>query len=145
MIPSPLEVLKLAFDYIKLNSSDNLVDLGSGDGRVCLYASKYYGCYSEGYEIDKELYNKANDTNEWMKTNVKFFNKDIKSINLSKYSVIYCFPEYYNPIYNDSFKLIEFTKVSNAKIISLDYNIELLQLNKILEFNRYKIYVYEVS
>lgn len=48
--PTRLRVVKKAFDEIKLSSTDVVIDLGAGDGKILLEASRR-GAQAVGYEL----------------------------------------------------------------------------------------------
>jgi 16S rRNA A1518/A1519 N6-dimethyltransferase RsmA/KsgA/DIM1 with predicted DNA glycosylase/AP lyase activity len=68
------------------------IDLGSGDGRIIIAFAKK-GIEMHGFEIDEEL-RKLSEENikEEDITNAKIFNKDFWKEDLSKYSIICCYP-----------------------------------------------------
>jgi 16S rRNA A1518/A1519 N6-dimethyltransferase RsmA/KsgA/DIM1 with predicted DNA glycosylase/AP lyase activity len=68
------------------------IDLGSGDGRIIIAFAKK-GIEMHGFEIDQEL-RKLSEENikEEDITNAKIFNKDFWKEDLSKYSIICCYP-----------------------------------------------------
>jgi len=53
-VPSQKKYIRRAFDHFKLNASDTLVDIGSGDG-VVLRVAASYGAKAVGYEIQPIL------------------------------------------------------------------------------------------
>lgn len=67
-------------------------DLGSGDGRISIAFSKA-GIEMYGYEIDKDLRNKSLELikSENLK-NVHILDIDFWSEDLSKYSIVCCYP-----------------------------------------------------
>lgn len=50
-VPSASECLLSFFSLVKLNENDVLLDIGSGDGRVCVVAAKTIGCRTVGLDI----------------------------------------------------------------------------------------------
>jgi hypothetical protein len=53
-VPSQKKYVKRAFEYFDVNSSDVVVDIGSGDGIILRIASSY-GAKAVGYEINPVL------------------------------------------------------------------------------------------
>jgi precorrin-6B methylase 2 len=51
-----LDVIEVILELAQLNEQSVLYDLGCGDGRICIEASKRYGCRSYGVEIELKLY-----------------------------------------------------------------------------------------
>jgi SAM-dependent methyltransferase len=64
-----LDVIDVILQLVPLNNESKLFDLGCGDGRICIEASKRYGCQSCGVEIEAKLFEQ--------------FQKNIISNNLS--------------------------------------------------------------
>lgn len=78
---------------IKLSKKlDNktFVDLGSGDGRIVVWASKYFK-NSIGIELSETRFNEAQKIKSQIPNseNIKFFNKDVLDHDYSKFDVIY--------------------------------------------------------
>jgi hypothetical protein len=53
------QVVKEMLDLAKTTASDVVVDLGAGDGRICISAAKDYGARAIGVEIDGALVKKC--------------------------------------------------------------------------------------
>ena len=51
-VPTPDEVMETMFQMAKLTARDVVYDLGSGDGRVLIYAAKKFGARGVGVEIE---------------------------------------------------------------------------------------------
>ncbi len=54
--PTPMEVIEKILDYLNPKQSDVVYDLGCGDGRFIIEASRRYGCRAVGIEIDPLRY-----------------------------------------------------------------------------------------
>ena len=54
-VSTPLDVVEKMLDAAQVTKEDVVVDLGSGDGRILIAASRRYGCKSVGYEINPQL------------------------------------------------------------------------------------------
>lgn len=54
-VPTPQDVVEKMLEAANLTKNDVVYDLGSGDGRIVIAASKKYGCKSVGYEIEPGL------------------------------------------------------------------------------------------
>ena len=65
--------------YFPLTSGDNVVDVGSGWGRLCLYLQRQYtGLTLTGYEVDEKAYHFSKDFN-----GITFIHQDIMN-NISQ-------------------------------------------------------------
>lgn len=56
--PSNLDVIDELLNLASVTCSDEVIDLGAGDGRVCLRAATRYGVRAVGVEIDGQQVNK---------------------------------------------------------------------------------------
>lgn len=57
--PTPDPIINRMFILSSLKKDDTLLDLGCGDGRVLIAASKLHGCRGIGYELDATLASEA--------------------------------------------------------------------------------------
>lgn len=57
--PTPDAMIDRMLDLMRLRESDVLADLGCGDGRILIEATKRYGCRGVGVEIDRTVANRA--------------------------------------------------------------------------------------
>ena len=85
------EVIEL-FENIGIKRYKNLIDLGSGDGKVVLIAS-LFGVDAAGIEFDKDLFNKAVEIKNKFKLSCKFINSDFYETDLSEFSLIFVNPD----------------------------------------------------
>ena len=58
--PTPVEAVEAMLELAQVTESDIVYDLGCGDGRVLVFASKLYGCRSVGIDIDPDCVAAAN-------------------------------------------------------------------------------------
>ena len=84
------EVFEL-FKKIRLQQYSSFLDIGSGDGRVAAIASLFTNAV--GIESDKELYEKSVKIKEELELECEFVNKDFYEYDVSKFEVVYCFPD----------------------------------------------------
>src|SRR5262245_42334879 len=95
--PTPQEVVEEMLKMAKVGKDDILYDLGCGDARIPVTASKKFGCKTWGFDIDPQ---RIKDSNDNVKKNdvgklVTIEEKDIFTLDLSKANVItlYLLPE----------------------------------------------------
>lgn len=82
------EMIKIA----NIQKTDKLVDLGSGDGRLIIYAAKNsHAAKYAGVEINPFLANFSRLKNLFLKNKVQYINDNIFDVDLSKYSVVFCY------------------------------------------------------
>jgi SAM-dependent methyltransferase len=60
-VPTPPDVVKKMLELAGVKKEDLVYDLGSGDGRIVIAATKTYGCKAIGVEIDKDLIEKSRE------------------------------------------------------------------------------------
>lgn len=60
-VPTPDSVVEGMLELAKVEKSDRVYDLGSGDGRIVILAAQKYHAEALGVEIDDELYKKSSD------------------------------------------------------------------------------------
>ncbi len=120
-VPSPQSVVADMLRHADVVSTDYLIDLGSGDGRIVLTAAKVFGASGFGVEIKDELVKKSNEAakNEGLADRVNFIKQDLFKIDISKATVItmYLLPDTVN-LLKDKF-LAELTP--GTRIVSHDY------------------------
>lgn len=85
-----LDVVEAIIDFAGLSSSSYLMDLGCGDGRICLRASQKYGCRSMGCELEPNLVEKFvhHISSYGLSGLVSAICDDLRNIDLSKANVI---------------------------------------------------------
>lgn len=71
-------------------SNKNFIDLGSGDGRVSIWASTYGFSNSDGVELSPKRHNIAiNHLKKIDSNNINFFNDNILNHDIQKYDLMY--------------------------------------------------------
>jgi hypothetical protein len=120
-VPSPQSVVADMLRHAEVVSTDYLIDLGSGDGRIVLTAAKVFGAQGFGVEIKDDLVTKSNlaAKNEGLADRVKFIKQDLFKTDLSQATVItmYLLPDTVN-LLKDKF-LAELKP--GTRIVSHDY------------------------
>lgn len=84
------EVYEL-FKQIKLGRYASFLDLGSGDGCVCAVASLF--TKSTGIEGDAKLYKDSVNICNELGLDMDFINDDYSNFDLSKFDIIFIFPD----------------------------------------------------
>jgi len=91
---SDLNILKKFFEKIGLEKTDYFVDLGSGDGRVCILASLF--SKAVGIEFDKDLFEDSLKNADILGiSDVEFINSDYESFDFSKASIIFSYADHF--------------------------------------------------
>lgn len=90
--PSSTKKLSLIKDFVKLNKDDNFIDIGSGDGRIIIWAAKQ-GLQAEGIEFNPflTLLTKLKIFINRLSSRAKVFNKDFNNHDYSKYNIAYLY------------------------------------------------------
>lgn len=96
-VPTPQIVVDEMLKMVKMQASDYVIDLGSGDGRIIITAAKKYGASGFGVDLDTVLLKMARDSaqKEGVADRVQFFEQNLFETDLSKATVItsYLLPE----------------------------------------------------
>lgn len=96
-VTTPVEVVKAMLEIAEINPNDILYDLGSGDGRISIFAAQQYGIRSKGVEIDADLVRLANQNAKeaGVMDLVSFIEGDLFELDLSQATVLtlYLFPD----------------------------------------------------
>jgi len=120
-VPSPQSVVTDMLKLAKVTSSDFVIDLGSGDGRIVLTAAKVFGARGFGVEIQDKLVKLANEAaqKEGIADRVKFITQDLFKTDISQATVLtmYLLPNTVNML---SDKLLAELR-PGTRIISHDY------------------------
>ncbi len=148
-VPSPKDVVEKMLSIADPSPEELLIDLGSGDGRVILSATKDYNCWSIGVEKNPRLV-------ELTRKNIlslglgkaKVVRGDLYSYDFSKADIItlYLLPEVLK-ILSPKFSMMR----KGARIISHDYMIpgrepsEIYEVKSIETGRIHKIYLYLVK
>ncbi|AFH42302.1 class I SAM-dependent methyltransferase [Fervidicoccus fontis] len=123
-IPSSIKPIIFSFEIAKLNKDSKICDIGCGDGRVAIIASKYFGCSSTCIEKREDLCALALSNAIYNSVNDKFsvICEDARKIDYSEFDFIYIymFPSFLREI---SLKLDKELK-EGTKIVTLDFSIE---------------------
>ncbi len=89
-VPTPQDVVEKMLEMVQLTEDDIVYDLGCGDGRIVVTASKLYGCRSVGFDIDPERIEESleNVRKNNLEDLVRIERADIFTLDLSEASVI---------------------------------------------------------
>jgi hypothetical protein len=96
-VPTPQQVVDEMLRMGRVQASDFVVDLGSGDGRIVITAAQRLGIRGFGVDLDGELVRQANAAaaQAGVSDRVQFFQRDIFKTDLAKADVVtmYLLPE----------------------------------------------------
>lgn len=119
---TPDNVVEAMLSIAGVGAQDNLVDLGSGDGRIVIAAAKKHGTRGVGIEYDKELIELSRKTakREGVADKVKFLKQDIFESDFRKATVVtmYLLPE----VNLDLRPRVLFDLRPGTRIVSHDWN-----------------------
>jgi precorrin-6B methylase 2 len=96
-VPSPPEVIAVMLELARVNLTDVVYDLGSGEGEIVIEAARRYGVRAVGVELDPErienAYKKA--VAAGVTDRVTFIKRDLFEVDISEATVVtlYLFPE----------------------------------------------------
>lgn len=122
-IPSTREVIVEALNIARVGRGDVLYDLGAGDGRVLVIASREYGAYSVGVEVDERLCGIIEVTAKYygVHDKVKVICEDFFAVNLSPATVVYMY--LYRSINEELAEKLEKELRIGTRIITIDFPI----------------------
>jgi len=96
-VQTPQNVVDRMLEVAKVGSSDYVIDLGSGDGRMVITAAKKHGARGFGVDLDRRLVTLSNRlaAKAGVADRAAFYERDIYHTDLSPASVvtIYLLPE----------------------------------------------------
>jgi hypothetical protein len=134
-VPTPTAIVERLLDMGSVTGKDYLIDLGSGDGRIVITASKKFGARGHGIDIQEKLVALANQNaaSEGVADKVKFVVGDIMEADLSQASIIttYLLPSTITKLVP---KFLAELK-PGTRIVSHDYPINPLAYEKVVSFD----------
>lgn len=89
-VPTPQAVVDYMLTMAKVTSSDYLIDLGSGDGRIVVTAAKKFGTRGFGVDLNPVRVDEANENarKNGVADKVAFYQRDLFDTDLSQATVI---------------------------------------------------------
>jgi len=151
-VATPTSVVRQMLTLAELKPEDVLYDLGSGDGRAVIMATKDFGAKSVGIELRDDLTKRALTIINTLDLNEKtqILQKDIFDVNLSAANVVFL---YLTTSANERIKSkLESELKPGTRIVSHDYEIIGWEPKRVdnfcenpkLGYPSHSIYVYEV-
>lgn len=148
-VPSPKDVVEKMLDIASPAPDELLIDLGSGDGRIILSASRNYKCWSIGIEKNPKLVELT-----WRKAvgmgldRAAVLRRDLYDYDFTNADVItlYLLPDVLRKLYP---KFVKMKK--DARIVSHDYRIpgltptETYEVKSMETGKQHKIYLYIIK
>src|SRR5574343_1521269 len=88
--PTPQNMVEAMLRIGNVKSTDLLVDMGCGDGRVLVTAVKLYGCRAAGFEIQERLVNIARSNVELnnLEKKITIFHHDMFKTTLKNVNIV---------------------------------------------------------
>jgi SAM-dependent methyltransferase len=92
-VPTPDEVMDTLFKMARLTAADLVYDLGSGDGRVLIYAAKRFGARGVGIEIEGHRVREAreNARKAGVGRRVRFLEQDLFQGDFRRADVVFLY------------------------------------------------------
>jgi len=89
-VPTPQEVVERMLQIAKVTTTDYVIDLGSGDGRIVITAAKKHGARGFGVDLNPERIAEANANaaKAGVTDKVAFYQRDLFETDLSEATVI---------------------------------------------------------
>jgi cyclopropane fatty-acyl-phospholipid synthase-like methyltransferase len=96
-VPSPPEVIAVMLQLARVDPTDVVYDLGSGEGEIVIEAARRYGVRAVGVELDRERIENAHKkaAEAGVTGRVTFIERDLFEVDISEATVVtlYLFPE----------------------------------------------------
>lgn len=92
-VPTPFPVVRAMLNVAELKASDQLWDIGCGDGRLVIAAALEHGVHGVGVELDPTLAQQARNEVEWAGVGhlVKIIEDDLLNVDFSEATVVMLF------------------------------------------------------
>lgn len=92
-VPTPDEVIGTLFRMAKVTARDVVYDLGSGDGRVLIYAAKHFGTRGVGIEIEGHRVREARAAAAaaGVTGRVEFIERDLFNAEIGEATVVFLY------------------------------------------------------
>jgi SAM-dependent methyltransferase len=89
-VPTPERMIRRLLQMADTTKDDVVIDLGSGDGRIPIYAAKHFGARGIGVELEKNLIDISRSAarKEGVASRVQFIQEDLFKADLSQATVI---------------------------------------------------------
>ncbi len=146
-VPTPKDIVRRMLQLESLRRGETLFDLGAGDGRIIIEATRRFGAKAVGVEIDPERISRIRERLNGTKTQAELIEANLFSVDLSSADVI--------AIYlSDSAnaKLAPKLKAElqvGARVVSLDYMLPGWVPEREVEVNTSgitrKLYLYRIT
>ncbi len=122
-VPTPQVVVDEMLNMARVGSSDFVIDLGSGDGRIVITAAKKYGARGFGVDLDPVLIKqaRANAKTEGVADRVYFREENLFTTDLSPATVI---TSYLLPEMNAKLRPTLMSLKPGTRIVAHDYDID---------------------
>ena len=89
-VPTPERMIRRLLQLADTSKDDVVIDLGSGDGRIPIYAAKHFGAFGIGVELERNLVELSNKSAaaEGVANRVRFLHQDLFEADISAATVI---------------------------------------------------------
>lgn len=90
-IASPLRILRAMIDLADLKKTDRVYDLGCGDGRILIEASRKYGVRATGLEYSPFIFWLARLKKQLYRADIRIVRADFYKFDFSDADVVFCY------------------------------------------------------
>lgn len=142
-VPTPSKDIKTLTDYLKLTSSDQVMDIGSGDGRVVFLFEKNTPAKVRGVELGSWMYITSHIKRKLNKSRAEFWRKNFFKISWQDATVLYCY--LYPPLMKSVGEKAKEEMRSGSIVVSRDFPIPNLELIHSIKLDvKHDFYIYKV-
>jgi len=143
-VPLPYNTIKEILNMIRIKKLDVLYDLGSGDGRIPILASKIYGIRSVGIENSRFLIwlSKRKVKKNQLQNKVKIihgniFDQDIKDASIVVFYLTQRLTDKLKPKLKKELK-------KGVRVISVSYRFKDWRIEKSKKIGHFYVYLYKI-
>lgn len=112
--------------FMKINEQDRVLDIGTNNGALLLYANRFHPSFLYGVEIQKEACELAEENMRYHNiTNYRILHEDIQHTHIDAVDVIVCNPPY--------FKVSQNAHINESKALCIARHEIYLNLNTLLQ------------
>jgi SAM-dependent methyltransferase len=142
-VPTPERLIRRLLQLADVTARDTVLDLGSGDGRVPIYAATHFGARAVGVELEENLIRVSNEAARasGVEDRVRFVRQDLFDTDLRQASVITL---YISPGVMTKLKPRLLALEPGTRIVSHQFNMGTWKPEKRLESSGRTVYFWTV-
>ena len=142
-VPTPSKDIKALIQHLSLSPGDQILDVGSGNGRVVFLFEEQSEARVRGIESGRWMHYTALINKKLKKSSAEFFRGNFFRKNWSEVSVLYCY--LYPPLMKSIGEKARGEMKPGSRVVSRDFPIPNLRLVDTLHMDaKHEFYIYEI-